>query len=73
MLPVNLLVALEILTAVVMKSSNFWDITTHSPLKVNRSFGGTYCLRLEGRRISEARSQTDVSSCYLLHAALLLP
>jgi hypothetical protein len=30
----------EILTAAVMKSTIFWDITQRSPLKVNRCFGG---------------------------------
>jgi hypothetical protein len=29
-----------ILTAVVMKSSIFWDVTASSPLKVNRRFEG---------------------------------
>jgi hypothetical protein len=29
----------DVLTAVVMKSSFFWDITLCSPLKVNRRFG----------------------------------
>jgi hypothetical protein len=29
----------EVLTAVVMKGSIFWDITPFSPLKVNRCFG----------------------------------
>jgi hypothetical protein len=37
----------EFLTAVVMKSTTvFWDITPCSPLRVNRRFGGTYCLNL---------------------------
>jgi hypothetical protein len=31
----------EVLTAVVMGSYIFWDITPCSPLKVNRLFGGT--------------------------------
>jgi hypothetical protein len=31
----------EVLTAVVMKSPIFWDITPFSPLKVNQRFGGT--------------------------------
>jgi hypothetical protein len=31
----------EIPTAVIMKSSIFWDITPYSKLKVNRRFGGT--------------------------------
>jgi hypothetical protein len=35
---------------VVMKSINFWDITPCSPLSVNRRFGGTYRLHIQGRR-----------------------
>jgi hypothetical protein len=31
------------------KSINFWDITPCSPLSVNRRFGGTYRLHLQGR------------------------
>jgi hypothetical protein len=34
-------VEFEILTAVVMKSSIFWDIRPCSPLKIKRRFGGT--------------------------------
>jgi hypothetical protein len=30
-------VGFEVITAVVMKSTIFWDMTTCSPLKVNRS------------------------------------
>jgi hypothetical protein len=33
---INLIVRFEVLTAVVMKSPIFWDITPCSPLKVNR-------------------------------------
>jgi hypothetical protein len=40
----------EVLTAVVMKSIIFWDITPCSPLSFNRRFGGTYRLYLQGRR-----------------------
>jgi hypothetical protein len=40
-------VGFEVLTAVVMKSIIFWDITQCSPLKVNRRFGGTYRLHLQ--------------------------
>jgi hypothetical protein len=43
------LVGFEVLTAVVMKSSIFWDITPCSPLKVNQRFGGTYRLHLQCR------------------------
>jgi hypothetical protein len=38
----------EVLTAVVMKSSLFWDIRTCSPLKVNGHLGGTFNLHLQG-------------------------
>jgi hypothetical protein len=40
----------EVLTAVVMKNSVFWEIAPCSPLKVNRRFG-----RCQGRRVSQAR------------------
>jgi hypothetical protein len=53
------LVGSEVLTAVVMKSTIFWDITPSSPLRANRRFGGTYRLHLQGRRISRARNQRD--------------
>jgi hypothetical protein len=52
-------VGFEVLTAVVMKSSIFWDITPCSPLKVNRSFGGTCRFHLQGRKISLARNQRE--------------
>jgi hypothetical protein len=41
------------------KSTLFWDITPCSPLKVNRHFGGIYCLHLQGRRKSRARNQHE--------------
>jgi hypothetical protein len=41
-------VQFEVLTGVVMKSTIFWDITPCSPLKVNRRFGGTCRLHLQG-------------------------
>jgi hypothetical protein len=37
-------VGYEVLTAVAMKSSIVWDITSRNPLKVNRNFGGTELL-----------------------------
>jgi hypothetical protein len=44
----------EVLTAVVRKSSIFWDITPSSPVKVNQRFGGIYCLLLlQSRRIRQ--------------------
>jgi hypothetical protein len=49
----------EVLTAVVMKSSIFWDIMSCSTLKVNRHFGGTCHLHLQGQRISQAKKQCE--------------
>jgi hypothetical protein len=43
------------------KSSIFWDITPCSPLKVNRRFGGTCRLHLQGRRISKERNRRESS------------
>jgi hypothetical protein len=47
----------EVLSAVVMKSSVFWDTTPSSPLNVNRCFGGTNRLHLQDRRISQSESR----------------
>jgi hypothetical protein len=49
----------EVLTAVVMKSTIFWDITPCSPLSVNRRFGGTCRLLFQGRRIRRVRNQRE--------------
>jgi hypothetical protein len=59
-----------VLTAMIMKSSVFWDMTPCSPLKVNQCFGGISQFRLHCRRISQARQQHEAGSftCFLLHA-----
>jgi hypothetical protein len=49
----------EVLTAMVVKSTIFWDITLCRPSKVNRRFERTYNLHLLGRRISRARKQVE--------------
>jgi hypothetical protein len=49
----------EVLTAVVMMSTIFWDITPCSPLKVNWLFGGSYRLYLQGRRIRRVRNELE--------------
>jgi hypothetical protein len=41
-------VGFQTLTAVIMKSTIFWDITPCSPLKVKGRFRGAYCLHLQG-------------------------
>lgn len=53
----SLNVAFEVLTTVVIQSFIPWDIAKSSPLKVERSFGATRCLHLQGRRTSQARNQ----------------
>jgi hypothetical protein len=50
-------VRFNVLTEVVMKFSMYWDITRCSRLKINRRFGRKYL---------------QSSTCYLLHAGLLL-
>jgi hypothetical protein len=55
-------VGFEVLTAVVMKSPIFWDITPCSPLQLNRRFEGTCRLHLQGRKISQGRNQYEAVS-----------
>jgi hypothetical protein len=55
-------VGFEVLTAVVMKNSTFWDIMPCSPLKVNWCFGATGPLNLQVWRISQARNQREAGS-----------
>jgi hypothetical protein len=43
-------VGFEVFTAVVMKSTIFWDTTPCSPLSVNGRFGGTYRLHHQNRK-----------------------
>jgi hypothetical protein len=45
-----------------LKSSIFWDITTCSPLKANRRFGGTCRFHLQGRRRCQERNQPEAGS-----------
>jgi hypothetical protein len=44
------MVEFEVFTAVVMKRTIFLDLTPRNPLRVNRSFGGTYRFHLHGRK-----------------------
>jgi hypothetical protein len=46
----------------IQKSSFFSDITLCSSLEVDRRFGGTCRLHLQGRRISHARNQHEAGS-----------
>jgi hypothetical protein len=65
-------VGFEVLTAVVMKSTIFWDITLCSLLNVNRRFRGIYHLHFQGRRISQTRNQHEalLATCFTLVSCL---
>jgi hypothetical protein len=55
-------VGFEVLTAVVMKGTIFWDITPCSPLKVNRHF---MSYQSSGLKVSQARNQHDTLFFFL--------
>jgi hypothetical protein len=64
-------IGFEVLTEVVMKSTIFWDITPCSPLSVNRRFGETYRLHLQGRKNKlSKKSAWKLATCF--HAGFLL-
>jgi hypothetical protein len=54
------------------EESYLLGIATCRPLKANRRFGGTYCLHLQGRRISIERNQHEAGSLRALFAELCL-
>jgi hypothetical protein len=49
-----------------MKSITFWDITSCSPLSVNRRFGGTHRLHIQGRSNKFSKKPT----CWFLSALI---
>jgi hypothetical protein len=49
----------EVLTAVIMNSSVFWNMTAYSSMRVNTRFGGTCRLHLQGWIVSHARNQYE--------------
>jgi hypothetical protein len=59
-------VRFEILTAMVMNSSIFWDITPCSPLKVNRRFRG-----ISSESKNRPNRKPASSTCYLLQDWLI--
>jgi hypothetical protein len=52
----------QILIAVFINTSIFWDITPCDPLKVNRRFGRTYGIHIQGQRLNQARNQRGADS-----------
>jgi hypothetical protein len=49
-------VRFEVFTAVTMKNTVFWGVAPCRCSGLNRRFGGTYCLHLQGRKIRERRT-----------------
>jgi hypothetical protein len=47
----------QISELLIIKSTIFWDITPRTPLSVNRLFGGTYRLHLQGRKNKSVDTQ----------------
>jgi hypothetical protein len=58
-------VRFEVLAAVVMKSSVFWDATLCSTLKINQCFRGTCRLHLQGQRTNQHEAGSRRSSADL--------
>jgi hypothetical protein len=64
-------VGFEVLAAVVIKSSVFWDTTPCSALKLNRRFKGT-CLQLQGWWMSQAKKKKNSLNQIASRAGFLL-
>jgi hypothetical protein len=61
----------EVLTAVDMKSSIFWNVTPCNSLKVNIRFGRTCNLYLQDRRISKPSNKLALlATCFMLVSCL---
>jgi hypothetical protein len=54
-------VGLQLVAAVVMTIFVFWDIMPFNLLKINRRFGGTCLLHLQGR-ISQGKNQHETGT-----------
>jgi hypothetical protein len=58
----------EVLAAVSIESTVFWDVMLFNPIEGLRRFGGTYFLHLQGRKISHTKS-TNESATSVSHYA----
>lgn len=54
---ISQLVRFEVLTAVIMKRTVFWNVTPYSLEKVYQRSGGTYCVHLQGWVIGQGSKQ----------------
>jgi hypothetical protein len=52
--------------AMISKISIIWDVTRSILIKLYRRFGGTYSLRIQGRRESQGRIKQQAELCFLL-------
>jgi uncharacterized membrane protein len=64
-------IGFEVITAVTIKGSVFWDITPCSPLKVRVYFGRTYRTHLQVLRLKQTRNNKNLV-CRLLLLAFCL-
>jgi hypothetical protein len=55
-----------------LRSSIFWHITPCSPLSVNRRFGSTYRLHLQGPKISWAKNSVKADGLLALASTVIL-
>jgi hypothetical protein len=49
-----------------MKISVFWDVKSCSLIEVHQNFSGTYCLQLQGGRVSQISNKQD-ASCFSVY------
>jgi hypothetical protein len=61
-----ILVGFEVLTALIMKCYNFWNITPCIPLNINLFFRGRCRFHLQGRRKNQARNKDEAGSNWFL-------
>jgi hypothetical protein len=69
---ISMNVRFEFLTAMIVNSSIFQDIMPCSLVEVKRHFRGTYCLLLQGQRVSQMRNQHEAGSNAPLIAYLMM-
>jgi hypothetical protein len=67
----NIFVGFEVLTAVIMKASIFWDTAPFSKFKVNWLFGGISRLCLQDWKVIKARNQQAVCIIWFLAGFIL--
>jgi hypothetical protein len=54
------------------KNNTFWDVTSLSLVEDRPRFGGTYCLHLQGRRVSNNRQEMGAERSFMELKILLI-